>query len=235
MRLPWAAKRDLRDATGRRVISNHLPRKFANYDNLNHYISTKREARLTTSAATGWPGELRCTRWHPLPLTQHAYNCRSLNFNSHPQTPIHHPSASLWSATPPHERPKPMGPTECRAPASAAERTQIKRASLKSAEVDGLFHGPSFKCVLWRGLTTCPAKVKHRGMWKSIEKGTISPSTAHPERPRHSTYNHRTVNVDCSEEITVQLPKYRIISTSQPLVCCLTITLSLDLFGQAVA
>ncbi len=100
-------------------------------------------------------------------------------------------------------------------------RGQIKRASLKSAKVDGLFHGPSFKCVLWRGLTTCPAKVKHRGTWKSIEKGTISPSTAHPERPRHSTYNHCTVNVDCSEEITVQQPKYRIISTSSHLCAVL--------------
>lgn len=67
---------------------------LANYNNLNPYISTNREAQLTTSAATGWPGELRRTSRHPLPCAQHAYNCRSLNFNSHPQTPIHHPSPS---------------------------------------------------------------------------------------------------------------------------------------------
>lgn len=42
-------------------------------------------------------------------------------------------------------------------------------------------------------------------------------------------YDRRTVNVDCTEEITVQQPKYRVILTSQPLVCRLM--LSLDLFG----
>ncbi|TRY90438.1 hypothetical protein DNTS_018930 [Danionella cerebrum] len=56
----------------------------------------------------------------------------------------------------PVNAPKPMGPN--RVPALAVERTQIKSVSLKSAKVDGLFHGPSFKSVQRRGLTTCPAK-----------------------------------------------------------------------------